>query len=91
MPRAEATEIEAAVKKVAQSICPGVICQASFDLTSQTDGGFDVEKEGRQIKQTPLKTRLHLALSGVVHLGSGSTLCGDFSVATVIYEFLFGI
>ncbi|CAB1100093.1 unnamed protein product [Ectocarpus sp. CCAP 1310/34] len=33
MPRSEAAEIEAAVTKVAQSICPGVICQASF-LTS---------------------------------------------------------
>ncbi len=29
MPREEAAEIEAFVTKVAQSICPGVICQAS--------------------------------------------------------------
>lgn len=30
MPRSEAAEIEALVAEVAQSICPGVICQARF-------------------------------------------------------------
>lgn len=30
MPRSEAAEIEAVVIREAQSICPGVICQASF-------------------------------------------------------------